>query len=42
MKSKSTESLSFLLCLANFVCSSLWSIYGIMIQDGFVIVIKLV
>lgn len=42
MKSKSTESLSFLLCLANFVCSSLWSIYGVMIQDGFVIVIKLV
>lgn len=39
MKTQSTESLSFLLCLANFACSSLWAIYGSLIHDGFVIVI---
>ncbi|CAF0706261.1 unnamed protein product [Brachionus calyciflorus] len=36
MISKSTESLSFYLCLANFSCSFLWSVYGIMLSDKFI------
>jgi hypothetical protein len=36
MKTQSTESLSFVLCLANFVVASEWFIYGILINDYFV------
>ena len=36
MKTQSTESLSFTLCLANFVVASEWFIYGILIDDYFV------
>jgi solute carrier family 50 protein (sugar transporter) len=35
-KTKSTESLSFLLCLANFIVATEWYIYGLLIKDYFV------
>lgn len=38
MKTQSTETLSFSLCFANFACSSLWALYGILIEDKFIIV----
>lgn len=41
MKTQSTESLSFSLCLANFVVASEWFIYGILINDYFVQVLKI-
>lgn len=36
LKNKSTESLSFPLSFANFATASLWSLYGVLINDYFV------
>jgi hypothetical protein len=41
MKTQSTESLSFLLCFANFACSGLWCIYGSLLGDNFILVTEL-
>lgn len=41
-KSRSTESLSFPLCFANFATASLWSLYGTLINDYFVMLPNLV
>ena len=42
IKTRSTESLSFPLCLANFVCASLWALYGLMLNDYFVMIPNLI
>ncbi|RNA02918.1 Sugar transporter SWEET1 [Brachionus plicatilis] len=42
MMSKSTESLSFCLCVANLSCSLLWSIYGILLKDKFIYIPNIV
>lgn len=42
IKTKSTESLSFTLCFANFSTASLWTMYGSMLQDYFIMLPNLV
>lgn len=37
-KTRSTESLSFPLCFANFATASLWAFYGAMLDDNFILV----
>jgi hypothetical protein len=38
LMSRSTESLSIILCYANFFCASLWFIFGFLIGDKYVYV----
>jgi len=36
MRTQSTESLPFLLCLGNMICSLQWLIYGILVDDFYI------
>lgn len=42
IKTRSTESLSFTLCFANFATASLWTIYGSMLDDYFIMLPNLI
>ena len=38
IKHKSTEFMTFSMCVATFVVSLLWTIYGQLVQDNFILV----
>lgn len=38
IKYKSTEFMTFSMCVATFVVSLLWTIYGQLVQDNFILV----
>jgi len=38
VKRKSTEFLTFSLCLANFIVSLQWCVYGLLVNDNFITV----
>ncbi|XP_025093649.1 sugar transporter SWEET1-like isoform X1 [Pomacea canaliculata] len=38
LRTKSTESMSFLLCFFNFVAALAWFVYGLLLKDSFIII----
>lgn len=41
LRTRSTELLSFAMCFANFTAGLLWFVYGYMINDVFIMVMKI-
>ena len=41
IRHKSTEFMTFSMCLGNFVVALLWAIYGQLVQDNFILVSEL-